>query len=129
MFLTVIASLIDFSHRPCLGEYNEKCPRIKGIFNSAVKEQYGGGKLKRLIDTRWSRHLAARKSIQENLNDIDEVLELATRNKKLDAMYRATAIEFQEQTTTNEFTFLTHFILDILKLCDMANKNFSSINN
>lgn len=93
---------------------------------AAVKESYSGTSLKRLIDTRWSGHFASCKSVNDNYDEIKKTLIHAEKNKKLDRTERAMASGFQEQISSDEFIFLNHFVLDILKQCDIANKILQS---
>ena len=63
-------------------ELNEYFGTVAGLYMffklAAVKEIYGGGSLKRSIDTRWSCHFASCKAIDENHNDIVKTLGLAS---------------------------------------------------
>ena len=112
---------------PELAEFFSTVAGLYTFFKHApVKEQYGGGTLKRLIDTRWSGHFVACKAVEENYDEIVQTLLLAAKNKKLDSKDRATAIGFHAQVVTDEFVFLCHFIRKILKACDIANKILQS---
>ena len=111
-------------------EFNEYFGTLSGLYTffklAAVKEQYGGGSLKRLIETRWSGHLASCKAVNENYDEIVKTLTSASQNRKLDCTQRATAIGFRAQIVDEKFIFLCHFVQGILKNCDMANKTLQS---
>ena len=113
-----------------IAELNDYFSTVSGLYAffklSAVKEQYGGDSLKRLIDTRWSGHFVSCKAVTENHDEIVKTLGLASRNRKLDSTERAKAIGFRAQTVTDEFLFLGHFIHEVLKTCDIANKILQS---
>ena len=112
---------------PELKEYFGVVSGLYKFFKVApIKEEYSVGKLKRLIETRWSGYLAACKAIDNNYGDIVKTLNLASKNKELDSTIRATAVGFWTETVADEFFFLTNFILDVLKLCDIANKTLQS---
>ena len=48
---------------------------------AAVKEEYSGGAIKRLIETRWSGHFVSCKAINDNYTEIVKTLPLAAKNK------------------------------------------------
>ena len=82
--------------------------------------------MKRLIDTRWSGHLASCKAISENHSEIVKSLTSASQNRKLDSTERATAVGFRIQTVSDEFLFLGEFVRDVLLECEIANKTLQS---
>ena len=93
---------------------------------AAVKEIYNGGSLKRVIETRCSGHLQAAKTINENYDNIIKTLPLAGKNNKLSAGDRALACGLLVQSESDEFVYLDHLVLTILKNCDVANKILQS---
>ena len=93
---------------------------------AAVKEEYSGGALKRLIETQWSGHFVSCKAINDNYTEIIKTLPLAAKNKKLDSSECDKAYGFQIQAHKDEFIFLNHLIVKILKSCDIANKLLQS---
>jgi hypothetical protein len=113
-----------------IDEINEYFSTVTGLYTffklSAVKEQYGGQTLKRLLDTRWSGHHEACKAVNENLKDVLQTLSLASRNSKLDSTEKATALGLRLQTLSDNFLFLGHFVQDVLLKCDIANKSLQS---
>ena len=113
-----------------IDEINEYFSTITGLYTffklAAVKEQYGGGSLKRLLDTRWSGHRESCKAVNENLSDIQLTLSLASRSSKLDSTEKATALGRRLQSLSDDFLFLGHFIQDVLLKCDIANKSLQS---
>ena len=58
--------------------------------------------------------------------EIVKTLGSALRNSKLDSTERATDVGFRLQTVSDEFLFLGHFIYEVLKNCEMANKILQS---
>lgn len=113
-----------------IDEISEYFSTVTGLYTffklSAVKEKYGGGSLKRLLDTRWSGHHEACKAVNENLKDVLETLSLASRNSKLDSTEKATALGLRLQTLSDDFLFIGHFVQDVLQKCDIANKSLQS---
>ena len=112
-------------------ELDEYFGTVSGLYKffklAGVKEQYEGGSLKRLIDTRWSGHFASCKAINDNYGDIVQTLMSATTLKKLDATQRATAAGLWSQAIADEFIFLGDFVQDVLKDCDLAMSAIASI--
>ena len=113
-----------------IDEINEYFSTITGLYNffklGAVKEQYGGESLKRLLDTRWSGHHESCKKVNENYSEVQQTLSSASRNPKLDSTEKATALGLRLQTLSDDFLFLGHFVQDVLQKCDIANKCLQS---
>ena len=93
---------------------------------SAVKEDYSGDSLKRLIATRWSGHLRSCKLIKDNYPEVVRTLDSARTNKKLKVADRAKASGLFAQAISREFIFFNYFVCDVLVDCDIACKILQS---
>ena len=105
-----------------VAEIKEHLDTVSALYSffklAAVKEIYNGGSLKRLMETRRSGHLQAAKAINENYDDMIKTLPLAGKNKQLSAGDCALACGLLVQAESDEFVYLNHLLLIILKHCE-----------
>ena len=91
-----------------------------------VRASYDGTSLKRLVDTRWSGHLDAAKSFENNYVEIRKTSKSSTTNKTLEQEQRASADGLLTQISKRVFVSLNCYIGKILKIMDILNKILQS---
>lgn len=82
---------------------------------------YDGAKLKRLLDQRWTGHLATVQVIVESLSEIQELLVLCSTSSVLNGDVVALAIGFLSQVTAPKFRVIAHMMLTVLSTLNPAN--------
>lgn len=93
---------------------------------SAVRNNYEGSRLKRLIETRWSGHYEAILAIHDNYDEIIAALKEASVNTKLSVSDRCVASGLLSFLNNTAFVTLTCFLRNIFTHIQMATKQLQS---
>lgn len=86
-----------------------------------VSEIYDGTKLKRLLDQRWTGHLATVQVIINSFSEIQEMLEFCSKSSVLAGDVVALAIGFIAQTKAPKFLIIARMMLTLLSTLNPAN--------
>ncbi|KAK9967816.1 hypothetical protein ABG768_002182 [Culter alburnus] len=86
-----------------------------------VALQYRGDRLKRLLDQRWTGHLATVAVIVSSFEDITSVLEHVSSARTYGAEVRMEAVGLLREVSDESFIFICHFIHKVLLLLNPAN--------
>ncbi len=89
---------------------------------STISSHYKGGNLKRLLDQRWTGHLATVSVILKNLEDISVVLSEVSSTQAYGSDARVEATGLLQQIKEPSFVFIGHTVHKILLLLDSPNK-------
>jgi hypothetical protein len=93
-----------------------------------IAEIYDGAKLKRLLDQRWTGHLATVQVIIESLSEIEEMLVFCTTCPLLKGDVVALAIGLAAQVKAPQFRVIAHMMLTVLQTLNPANIMLQSDN-
>jgi len=102
-FFDICGALYKFTRRPIIAEI------------------YDGVKLKRLLDQRWTGHLATVQVIIESLCEIQEMLVFCSTSTLLKGDVVALAIGFVAQVSDPKFRIIAHIMLTVLSTLNPAN--------
>ncbi|ROI52181.1 Zinc finger MYM-type protein 1 [Anabarilius grahami] len=86
-----------------------------------VALQYRCDRLKRLLDQRWTGHLATVAVIVSSFEDITSVLEHVSSARTYGAEVRMEAVGLLREVSDESFIFICHFIHKVLLLLNPAN--------
>jgi hypothetical protein len=122
LHLSVVGMLAE---HPDIKQFLDICEQLYIFFRrSPVAKHYQGQTLKRLMEHRWSGHLATVDIISCNKGEVEETLEFL--RDKGPADIATMAIGFLAQINTPKFVFITVFLNHILHLLEPVNRQLQA---
>jgi hypothetical protein len=86
-----------------------------------IDQIYDGVKLKRLLDQRWTGHLATVETIIGSFAELEDMLVCASRSTSLGSEVLALAVGYLSQIQNPQFRVLAHILLTVLSSLKPAN--------
>ena len=90
-----------------------------------ISDLYDGNTLKRLIETRWSGHLATIKAIDNDLQNVINCLCTST-DRSVEVQHRAISLGLYHQICNSSFILFNKILKEILEILNIANLTFQS---
>jgi hypothetical protein len=120
LHLVVMSAVSECSQ---VADYYTICGKLYTFFGKPnVATVYEGGKLKRLLEHRWTGHLMTTRTVLNNYEDILEVLKLcANRNSQFSADTQVDAVGLLVRVDDVEFRFITELMHLLLTILESAN--------
>lgn len=107
---------------PAISQFFDICRALyKFTRRPNIAEIYDGVKLKRLLDQRWTGHLATVQVIIESLCEIQEMLSFCSTSSLLKGDVVALAIGLAAQVNDPKFRIIGHMMLTVLSTLNPAN--------
>lgn len=124
LHLVVVHAL---SAESAIGDFFDVCGMLFNFFRKpTVSVHYKGDSLKRLLDQRWSGHLATVSVILKNMEDISAVLSEVNSTRAYGSEVRVEAIGLLQHIQEPNFVFIGHAVHKILLLLDAPNKQLQA---
>lgn len=124
LHLVVVHAL---SAEEAIGDFFNVCGMLYNFLRKpTVSTHYKGDTLKRLLDQRWTGHLATVSVILKNLEDIIAVLSKTSSSRAFGSEVRVLATGLLHQIKERSFVFIGHSVHKILLLLDSPNKQLQA---
>ncbi|CAM4556543.1 unnamed protein product [Leuciscus chuanchicus] len=124
LHLVVVHAL---SAEEAIGDFFKVCGMLYNFLRKpTVSTHYKGDTLKRLLDQRWTGHLATVSVILKNLEDIIAVLSKTSSSRAFGSEVRVLATGLLHQIKERSFVFIGHSVHKILLLLDSPNKQLQA---
>ena len=91
-----------------------------------ISDLYDGNSLKRLIETRWSGHLATIKAIDNDLQNVINCLYSTSTDRSVEVQHRAISLGLYHQVCNSSFILFNKILKEILESLNIASLTFQS---
>ena len=91
-----------------------------------ISDLYDGNSLKRLIETRWSGHLATIKAIDNDLQNVINCLYSTSTDRSVEVQHRAISLGLYHQVCNSSYILFNKILKEILEILNIASLTFQS---
>ena len=91
-----------------------------------ISDLYDGNSLKRLIEIRWSGHLATIKAIDNDMPSVINCLYSTSTDRFVEVQHRAISLGLYHQVCNSSFILFNNILKEILEILNIARLTFQS---
>ena len=103
---------------------------VRSLYNhfklKDISDLYDGNSLKRLIETRWSGHLATINAIDNDLQNVINFLYSTSTDRSVEVQHRAISLGLYHQVCNYTFILFNKILEEILEILHIARLTFQS---